>query len=93
MSEHEGSSQLGAHSLINTRVTGVPREKLPLLLQALVSAAPLCAGLHREGPAFDCLALLPCLQSRPARVWPELGILEVEGSSTLVAFVPSGAAR
>ena len=51
MSEHAGSAQLGAQSLINTRVTGVPREKLSAVLRALVRAARWCLGVQRErGP-------------------------------------------
>ena len=41
MSEHEGSTRLGVHALANTRVTGVPREKLVALLRAVVSALTL----------------------------------------------------
>ena len=36
MSEHMGSTELDSQSLINTRVTGVPRESLSALLDAMV---------------------------------------------------------
>ena len=39
ISEHKGSTQLGTQTLINTRVTGIPTERLPALFRAVVCTA------------------------------------------------------
>ena len=55
---------------------GVPRE-------LWTPRALVCRNVRPIHPARHCL------QSRPAQVWPGLGVLEVEGSSGLVALVPT----
>ena len=42
ISEHTGSTRLGSQSLINTRVTGVPKEKLTAIFRAMVCCLQAC---------------------------------------------------